>query len=189
MAIAIPIGIAIMAIMMSNLYTDKDVILGKTFGVYAYKNKNKNNPREKNFAKNVYTGLKWECVEFVRRFLIVKKNISFNDTDYAYQLWYNFNKNMFFSNENKFMVIKVPLSGFMYNSFKTGDILVWDSSNDSGIPYGHMAIVVSRVSNTHYKIAEQNWDNELEWEGEDYSRIINIFTEPFLLGIIKIKIR
>jgi hypothetical protein len=186
MAIAIPIGITIMAIMMSNLYTDKDVITGKTFGVYAYKNKNK--PRERNFVKNVYTGLKWECVEFVRRFLIVKKKILFNEIDYAYQLWYNFNKNMFFSNDKKFMVIKVPVSDFMHNSFKPGDILIWSPSHSIDIPYGHMAIIVSRVDDTHYKIAEQNWDDEIEWEGEDYSRIINIFTEPFLLGIIKIKI-
>jgi len=188
---AIVIILLIIFFMMLQMLVDVDVdvddiIIGKTHGVYAYKNKEKDSKREKNFIKNVYTGLKWECVEFVRRFLLLSKNFSFNEIDHAYQLWYDFNKIMFFS-KDKFMFIQVPRSDFMYNSFKTGDILVWASSDDSNdkMPYGHMAIIVSNVDDKYYKIAEQNWEDV--WESDDYSRIIDIFTEPFLLGIIKIR--
>jgi hypothetical protein len=46
-----------------------------------------------------------------------------------------------------------------------------------------VAIIVSNVDDKYYKIAEQNWNDV--WESDDYSRTIDIFTEPFLLGIIK----
>jgi len=60
---------------------------------------------------------------------------------------------------------------------------VWEPNEN--LQYGHTAVIVGTTDykNGYYMIAEQNWE---EWNGKDYSRIINIYTEPFLLGIIKI---
>ena len=49
------------------------IVLGSTKqGVIAYYN-NDHNYSEKNYHNNIFTGFKYECVEFVRRWLLIIK--------------------------------------------------------------------------------------------------------------------
>jgi len=166
-------------------------ILGESHNVVAYdytNNTNKCLEKHNNFVKignkHIFTGIKWECVEFVRRFLLLKKGIIFSQIDYAYQLWYNFENIRFITFTNsKLSFQRVSKEFYFDNIFNTGDILVWEPNEN--LQYGHTAVIVGTTDykNGYYMIAEQNWE---EWNGKDYSLIINIYTEPFLLGIIKI---
>jgi hypothetical protein len=50
-------------------------------------NLNNENKRESNYYNNIYTGLKYECVEFVRRWLIIVHNITFESVDHARNIY------------------------------------------------------------------------------------------------------
>ena len=57
-------------------------------GVIAFSNENSNH--QANYYQGIYTGLKYECVEFVRRWLIIVYNITFDSVDHAKDI-YNLN--------------------------------------------------------------------------------------------------
>ncbi len=62
-------------------------------GVIAFSNENSNH--QANYYQGIYTGLKYECVEFVRRWLIIVYGITFESVDHAKDI-YNLN---YFSNK------------------------------------------------------------------------------------------
>lgn len=137
-----------------------------------YKGNYKGNYKGKN--ERSYAGNKWECVEFVRRFLM-RRGITFDEIDHAYDI---LNLDSFQTLDGK----KIPIDKNTNNPEK-GNILVWDKDKD--MKNGHVAIVVSK-DNGNLFIAEQNWKNK-EWEDRNYSRMIRVETEPHLIGWIKIK--
>jgi len=145
-------------------------VLGWSEGVVVFSNyKGKRNERS-------YAGEKWECIEFVRRFLMNTRGITFDEIDHAYDI---LNLPSFQTLDGK----KIPIDKTTNNPEK-GDILVWDKDNKD-MKNGHVAIVVSK-DNGNLFIAEQNWENK-DWEDRNYSRMIRIETEPHLIGLIKIK--
>ena len=138
-----------------------------------------NYKRHKN--ERTYAGEKWECVEFVRRFLMITRGITFDEIDHAYDI---FNLPYFQTLDG----VKIPiviLRNDGKNKPQTGDILVWSKDVDDR-RHGHVAIVVETKESGDVLIAEQNWENE-EWGGHNHSRVIQL-NEPSLLGWIKIKI-
>jgi CHAP domain len=146
-------------------------VLGYSEGVVVFSNyKGKRHERS-------YAGEKWECVEFVRRFLMNTRGITFDEIDHAYDI---FNLNSFQTLDG----IKIPIDKNT-DKPKKGDILVWEK-DISDMEHGHVAIVVDSKDNGDLFIAEQNWENK-DWEDRNYSRIIRQDTEPHLIGWIKIK--
>ena len=52
--------------------------IGSFNGVDAYSNQlGKTNSLDSNYYNGIYTGQKWQCVEFARRYLIIKEGITF----------------------------------------------------------------------------------------------------------------
>lgn len=117
----------------------------------------------KNTNKKIQTGMKWQCVEYVRRWLIDNKDVTFADVKYAYHIW------DLQHGERVDTDRQVPLLKFINGVSKTqpqiGDLLIY--STDFAIT-GHVTVVVS-VSNNYITIAEQNYFNDY-WDGADYSR-------------------
>ena len=117
---------------------------------------------------NIYTGVKWECVEFVRRWLIINYKITFEEVESAYNIFmhpYLCFKHLTYGN-------RVPYekhhNGSIGNTFPyIGSIIIWDKNKKQ--PYGHCAIV-SNYDNNYIYVSEQNWDNK-KWE-QNYSRKI-----------------
>lgn len=116
---------------------------------------------------DTFCGIKWQCVEYARRFFILNKKLRFGDVDSAWEIFdlntlYDFESNEFefitFHNKNK----ELP---------QIGDLLIYPQAED--YEYGHVA-VVSFVDATQHEVglAEQNEIND-KWEDNNlYARKI-----------------
>ena len=129
---------------------------------------------KRNTVHGIYTGRQWECVEYVRRWLILKKGVTFNDVKTAADVWHL---------DHVTQVMDGAKLPFQTVADKTqsppvGSVLVFRPSKHNEHK-GHVAIVV-RVVGDDVDIAEQNWDHR-RWTG-DKSRTIRVKTEPDLLG-------
>lgn len=156
----------------------KDEIQGiDHYGVVAYLNKGPHKG-EKNYVKGHYTGLKWECVEYARRWFIQMRGITFEDVATAEDLWklktakeITTGKNITFMNGTR-----KNGKGMQATSMPpVGALLIYRKTNKD--PYGHVAVVV-KVNRVTVDVAEQNYSLK-KWKG--YSRRVNM-TDPDIIG-------
>jgi len=126
--------------------------LGSVNGVTAYSSYSPPGPDAPNLMKNMFTGLKWQCVEFARRYLIVRHGITFQDVENAYDL---FSVQQFLRVESN-----EPVSAYthMNGAAKAPavDSLLIYSQEWHGT--GHVA-VITQVTDHTIVVAEQNRDN------------------------------
>ena len=121
-----------------------------------------------NHWKGAYTGIKWQCVEYARRWLLIKKGAIFGDVDIAADIWNNINHLTDISTDSP-----LPLASHVNGSKQppqVGDLLIYASEfNDTG----HVAVVIDTdFEDGVIEVAEQNYNNE-PWP-DDYSRKINL---------------
>ena len=140
--------------------------LGAFHGVVAYSNVDDHFfSGEKNYDHGVYTGYKYQCVEYARRFLLNAKGCVFGNCGRAAEIF-----SMKTVTEVSTGVVH-PLIGMPNGQSKEkpmpGDILVypWDPVL---MPVGHVAII-SAVGDDWVGIAEQNQESKT-WEGRPYGR-------------------
>ncbi len=145
----------------------RDIVLGVTKeGIECYMNGGYNKGEENWMEDRIYLGIKWECVEFIRRYLIKTKGITFNRIKNAKDL----------INMDEFK--KINKSKIKINHYKNGDeiinigdiIIIEDKMNKND--EGHVCIVSAKNENK-LEIIEQNYDNR-SWNGRNYSRIFMI---------------
>ena len=155
-------------------------IIGKDFyGITAFSNYTVN-PNEMRYDKsyifkNIFTGIKWECVEFIRRWLIIRYSITFQELDTAFKIfdlpYIKFSNLITGENLPYIKYYNGTIGNLLPN---VGTIIIWDKFGEH--PYGHCAIVV-KIDDYYIYISEQNWNNE-KWDNP-YSRKI-----PYRLGIL-----
>jgi hypothetical protein len=63
--------------------------------VPAYSNGNDSHPEESNYLYKVYTGIKWQCVEFARRWLFIRNGCVFHQIVGAVDIWSEVDKKCF----------------------------------------------------------------------------------------------
>ena len=115
----------------------------------------------------IFTGLKWQCVEFARRYLILKHNIVFDNVDNAYQI---FNLPNFYSLDFKIIVPIIKCkNGSNIRPIK-GSVLIWSNGYENNTT-GHVAIITN-VNGDSVEIGEQNWRNK-KWVN-NYSRKLDL---------------
>lgn len=120
--------------------------------------------RQQNFYKEHYTGIKYQCVEYARRWLQQSKNLTFHNVPHAADVW----KLHYFENLDTSLLSPVLSIANGAKSLPTIDsFLIWQRS--ALCPFGHIAVIteVDLVKKT-IRIAEQNINNNY-WPG-DYSR-------------------
>jgi glutathionylspermidine amidase/synthetase len=156
-------------------------IFGKNIGhledVPAYSNCN--NSFESGFDnfisyknENIFSGMKWQCVEYARRYLVTKLGVTFESVDGAEDV---FALKTVESIENgkkyKFKTYKNNLNFQIKNSLpKVSDVIIW-ARNKFDTPYGHIAVIL-KVEGDRIFIGEQNWSNDV-WENpSSYSRVL-----------------
>jgi glutathionylspermidine amidase/synthetase len=116
----------------------------------------------------VFCGIKYQCVEYVRRWLIINHKITFEQIDMAYQLFTH--DRIKFHNiftKNIIPYIKCQNGSDIYP--KIGSVLLWDKTDD--YLTGHVAVVLN-IDNDYVYIGEQNW-KDTKWS-HYYSRKIPI---------------
>lgn len=156
----------------SNIKANPDVtafgtVLGSNKGIFAYSNGNSDFISEE-FYENVgiFYGMKWQCVEYARRWLIGLFGISFGRVEAAEDIW-SLEGFVFVENLEKVSIEKVENGSGCKP--EVGNVVIYGRGGKE-IPYGHVAIVVD-VGEFGVRLAEQNWENDY-WPG-DYSREIN----------------
>lgn len=124
--------------------------------------------------KKIITGIKWECVEFVRRYLSITYNITFDFIENVYDI---LNLKYFVD----FYKIK-PIFFDLYKKSpnflpKIDDLVLFYYKNT-----GHIAIVSKIRDSKYIEICEQNW--EKPWENIKYSRVINV-KDPKIIAFLR----
>lgn len=125
--------------------------LGTSNGVMAYSSYNSPTHHRPHFEQNQYTGLEWQCVEFVRRYFIVRHGITFQDVPNAYDIY----------SLRQFLQVASgdPVSVYAYeNGSKrpTPESLLVYSHMHEGT--GHIAVIL-HVTDDYIVVAEQNRGN------------------------------
>lgn len=108
--------------------------------------KRKSNYSKPSYYNGIYTGVKWQCVEFVRRYLIIKHGVTFSDVDSAFQI-----PNAKFTRLDGTHIK-------MEHDLIVGSIIVWAKNIKQKMPDGHVAIVKS-ITPTGITVVEQNYRN------------------------------
>ena len=119
----------------------------------------------RNYIDGVYTGYKWQCVEFARRWLLLNKGYVFDDIAMAYDIFRLDHVTVVASGK------KLPIYSFRNGAPRRpepGAMLIWAEGGEFEMT-GHVAIV-TEVDDHYVRVAEQNV-RHAEWpEGRDYSR-------------------
>lgn len=138
----------------SNKQYNYGELIGTFNGVNAYSNQQGLlNSDETNYYNGIYTGIKWQCVEYARRYLIVRNGITFSDVNNAYEI-----PSAKFTKLNGNSVI-------MNNNVAVGSLIIWPQYYKIDGYEGHVA-VVSSISTKGIRVAEQNYDDR------DFNRFI-----------------
>ncbi len=121
------------------------------------------------YVGDIYTGYKWQCVEFARRWLLINKGYIFDDIAMAYDI--------FRLTEVTHPTTKtsLPLHSFENGSQRhptPGCMLIWSEGGDFSIT-GHVAIV-TEVTDHYIRVAEQNVSHALWEDGQDYARELSV---------------
>ena len=123
-----------------------------------------------NQENGIYSGIKWQCVEFARRWLIRNRGLTFGDVDVAADIW-KLNTLTRLSDQSL-----VPLKTYVNGSNtrpKRGDLLIYAKEY---LGTGHAAVVLEvDQARGRVWVAEQNFNNK-KWPG-DYARSIDLINK------------
>ncbi|HYQ73295.1 MAG TPA: CHAP domain-containing protein [Gammaproteobacteria bacterium] len=119
---------------------------------------------EPNRWKGTYTGIKWQCVEYARRWLLVNAGAVYGDVDIAADIW---------DRIDHLTDVKtgrlIPLQSHANGSTQApavGDLLIYAKAFQGT---GHVAVVTGvDASTSEIEVSEQNFNND-SWPA-DYAR-------------------
>jgi glutathionylspermidine amidase/synthetase len=124
-----------------------------------------------------YYGIRWQCVEFARRWLISARGVTFADVDMAFQI-FDLTHATRVSDQTKVAFDCVPNGSTPERARPAlGSVLIW---NEGGLFKwtGHVAIVTEVDDEFQFvRVAEQNV-TDASWEGRNWSRQLPVTVEP-----------
>ncbi len=154
-------------------------VIGKSpAGVLAYSNCNSDCVIfEPNNLDDIYTGIKWQCVEYARRWLLNEQRVVFGDVDIAADIWGMQQVNNPFSKQVlRFESIVNGATALP----QRGDLLIYGKDY---LGTGHVAVVVAIDEKLHkIQVAEQNYANT-KWQAE-YAREITYSESENLIWLL-----
>ncbi len=119
----------------------------------------------RSFVDGIFMGYKWQCVEFVRRWLYINKQYVFDDIPMAYDIFRLRSVKKLQDNS------LLPLHSFKNGSRRRpepGCLLIFSPIGEFSIT-GHVAII-TEVEDEYVRFADQNDDNRLWPKGQNFSR-------------------
>lgn len=112
-----------------------------------------------------YTGIKWQCVEYARRWLLVNKGVVYGDVDIAADIW-GLKYVTRLKDKAKLKMVNYPDGST--TKPRVGDLLIYAKAY---LKTGHVAVISSVDTKGHtIRVLEQNFNNT-KWPG-DYARSI-----------------
>lgn len=148
-------------------------VTGHSFGTPAHSNNYGSDDKKNSYHhimlpdnnKSIFTGVKWQCVEYARRWLIENRQVTFTNVDNAYNIW----DLPYFTDVSTKR--QVPVTHCHNNISKiaptVGDLLIYSPEE---VVTGHVAVIVG-VDNDSITIAEQN-HSDCSWEEHEYARLL-----------------
>jgi glutathionylspermidine amidase/synthetase len=131
-------------------------IIGITNNTVVFSNKNITK-QKLNYINGIFTGLRWQCVEFARRYLIINYGITFNQIANAHEIFKLTNFENLLTN-SKIQPIYKHLNGCKILP-KVGSLLVWNDLIDKNAT-GHVAIITKISIPNYIEVCEQNWHTD-----------------------------
>jgi hypothetical protein len=152
------------------------MLLGTTVdGVKGFNCNYDNNPEEtseeyerSSFSNGIYTGMKWQCVEFARRYWIQVYGVVLPPVSWAAHIF----KMTTASRLGDYWI--VPIRGLPDKGTqppRKGDLLIYASTPNQRV--GHVAVIVEVLPNS-IRVAEQNNDNDQMWKGGTWADEISM---------------
>ncbi|CAF1351055.1 unnamed protein product [Adineta ricciae] len=121
---------------------------------------------ERHYYHGIFLGFKWECIEFARRWLLMRKSCIFSGIPYAAaDIWTKLQA-LERVTDGKQIPLIAHLNGTS-DKPKRDSLLIYPRS--PALPFGHVAIICDVVPG-YIRIAEQNYEY-YNWS-DDYSREI-----------------
>jgi trypanothione synthetase/amidase len=117
------------------------------------------------YVHGIFTGFKWQCVEFARRWLLLRKSCIFQNVMSAADMWQELTYIERVTDGEKFSIR--TYSNGCTNKPKCDSFLIYHRGN--GIPYGHIA-VICEVQENFICVAEQNY--QFHYWPNNYARQI-----------------
>ena len=121
---------------------------------------------EPNKWHGTYTGIKWQCVEYARRWLLINTGTVFGDVDIAADIWGKIDHLTDVKTKKK-----IPLDTRLNGSLQApevGDLLIYAKAFNGT---GHVSVVTGMDNKTNtVEVSEQNFNNA-SWSN-NYARKI-----------------
>jgi len=117
----------------------------------------------RHYLYGIYTGYQWQCVEFARRWLLLRKGCIFKDIPCACDMWSGIRYIERVTDGRQFPLR--PIANGSSEPPKKDSLLIYNRS--LGLPFGHVAIITDVVPG-YVHIAEQN--NLYNYWPGDYAR-------------------
>lgn len=115
----------------------------------------------------VKTGMKWQCVEYARRWYVTRLGYTFASIDHAYQIW-DLNTAIQLATQHETRWLKF-YNGKTIEKPSANDLLIYNTKQ--GV-HGHVS-VITEVKQNQILIAEQNYANA-SWKHNNYARSISL---------------
>lgn len=156
-------------------------------GVHTYLNDDKDKCKidELNYNNSYFTGIKWQCVEYARRYIQTIFGVTFSQVESAYEI-----PNAIFTRLEDNKIIKPSIYNINSISNKLDSLnhsldllnnclIVWPKDYEPDSQHGHVAIIVSVSQDDESNIlglyvAEQNYDNNNYYRFIPLSNIKNV---------------
>jgi glutathionylspermidine synthase len=117
------------------------------------------------YVHGIFTGFKWQCVEFARRWLLLRKSCIFQNVGSAADMWQELKYVECVTDGRKFP-IKTYSNGCSAKP-QCDSFLIYPRSDEN--PFGHIA-VICEVQEDFIRVAEQNY--QFHYWSNNYSRQI-----------------
>ncbi|UJR32297.1 hypothetical protein I4U23_019761 [Adineta vaga] len=122
---------------------------------------------EHHYFHGIFTGFKWQCVEYARRWLLIRKTCIFRSVRSAADAWHELSHIERVTDGKKFPLI--PHANGSSTKPKKDSLLIYSLCRD--LPFGHIAIITD-VGDDFICIAEQNYRFH-RWSG-NFARQISM---------------
>ena len=149
--------------------------LGASFGVIGYSNGRSSFVASA--ATEISSGLPWQCVEYVRRWYITRRKVTFAPVATAADMWAK--PPPFRRIEGGTLLATRTIDNEGQQKPELGDLLLYQAKPGSeNLWAGHVAVVVDvDLANAQIAVAEQNFENKPWVEPNSYARRIALSSE------------
>ncbi|CAF1070016.1 unnamed protein product [Adineta ricciae] len=126
---------------------------------------------EHHYFHGVLTGFKWQCVEYARRWLLIRKTCTFKSVPSAAHAWHELSHVERLTDGKRFPLI--AHSNGSPSAPKKDSFLIYSHCRD--LPFGHIAVITD-VGHDYIRIAEQNYRFH-RWSGNYARQIPMVFRD------------